>query len=109
MNLKDAAKAVGFALLEKALQPGSIDFITDKTAIAINQWAGSLDVPLDELPFPFIHHGSKELGNRWSIPDNSWARIWFQRAFWLHDNQAGTKSRWINGRQAPQDIVKVKR
>ena len=108
MNLKDLAKTAGLIALEKALQPGSIDLITDKTAIAINDWAQSfLKVPADQLPFPFIHHGSKELGNRWGIPDNSWARVWFQRAFWLHDNQGGTKSRWINGRQAPQDVVRL--
>ena len=107
MNLKDLAKTAGLAALQKALQPGSISLITYDTAIAINQWAQSLKVPPDELPFPFIHDGSRELGNHWSIPENSWARVWFQRAFWLHNNQGGTKSRWINGRQAPQDVVKL--
>ncbi|NEZ62262.1 hypothetical protein D0962_05640 [Leptolyngbyaceae cyanobacterium CCMR0082] len=108
MNLRKLATNLGLRAISEATKTPTVEDIDARTAIAINQWAQSspLNVLSDDLPFPFIHTGKKILGKNWEVPSSSWGVVFpFQRHFWLHYAQDQVKSRWINGREAPQDVL----
>ena len=96
-KLKLVADVVGY--LGK---PGTVDEIDVKTAIAANVWELGQD-SINQEPFPSVGKNDCVLDEAFEIPDDSWGRVWFQKTFWLHHKASGIKSRWINGRTAPQD------
>lgn len=111
MNWKRLAKRVGIGIVTEAVRQPTIADVDEDTAIGLNDWAvESLQVSADNLPFPFIHDGKKELGSAWDIPANSWGIIFpAQRQFWLHYtvpqyyqvDKDIQKFRVINGRKKP--------
>ncbi|MEM9805866.1 MAG: hypothetical protein AAF959_11345 [Cyanobacteria bacterium P01_D01_bin.56] len=104
--MKNLLETIALSAGKKLLTRTTVESIPPATIAGMNKWAIRL-LGDSKAPFPHWAETSRDytFGEGWSIPDDSWGRVWgYQRTCWLHGPN-GVKSRWILGRTEPQEVV----